>query len=188
MISRRLPWLVALALAVSVPGRADAQQGGGALQAEPSGRARTSVSLRRGGNGTPLTISIDYGQPHARGRQVVGGVVPYDRVWRTGANAATTFSTDVDLTLGGARIPRGTYTLYTLPTRAGWKLIVNRQTGQWGTEYDPKQDLARIDLRVRTLREPAESFTIWLVPSAAGRGVLRMAWGTVELSTDWAAR
>jgi hypothetical protein len=165
-----------------------AQQRNGVLQAEPSGRARTAVSFRRGGAGAPLTVAIDYGQPHARGRAIVGGVVPYDRVWRTGANAATSFTTDVDLTIGGARVPRGQYTLYTLPTRAGWKLIINRQTGQWGTDYDPKRDLARIDLRTRTLRDPVESFTIWLVPTGAGRGTLRMAWGTVELSADWIAR
>jgi len=188
MSPRRWARVAALMLAVVAPAVVEGQQPSGALQTEPSGRARTTVSLRRGGNGTPLTIWIDYGQPHARGRQVVGEVVPYDRVWRTGANAATTLSTDVDLTLGGVRVPRGKYTLYTLPTRAGWKLVINRQSGQWGTEYDPKQDLARVDLRTRTLREPAESFTIWLVPSGAGRGVLRMAWGTVELSTDWVAR
>jgi hypothetical protein len=115
-------------------------------------------------------------------------MVSYDRVWRTGANEATSFRTTVDLTVGGVRVPRGDYTLYTLATRGGWKLIINRQTGQWGTEYDAKQDLARVDLRQRTLRDPVESFTMWLVPTGSTRGTLRMAWGTAELSTEWSVR
>jgi len=184
----RLLVIAALALVPGLPPRAARAQQAAALQSDPSGRARVAVSFRRPGSRDALSVAIDYGQPHARGRQVAGGVVPYDRVWRTGANAATSLVTDVDLTIGGTRVPRGSYTLYSLPTRAGWKLIVNRQTGQWGTEYDPARDLARIDLRTRTLREPLESFTIWLVPSGNGRGVLRLAWGTTELSTDWAVR
>lgn len=177
--------LAVVLLAAAEPARA---QQGAALQTEPSDRGRTTIAFRRAGSRTPATVTIDYGQPHARGRQIVGNLIPYDRVWRTGANAATSLVTEVDLTIGNTRVPRGSYTLYTLATRNGYKLIVNRQTGQWGTEYDPKRDLARIDLRARTLREPQESFTIWLVPAGGARGVLRMAWGTLELSTDWVAR
>lgn len=163
------------------------------LQVAPSGRASTEVVLtqvRRQGQapGQPRRIVIDYGQPHARGRRIVGDVVPFDAVWRTGANRATHLMTEVDLSLGGAAVPKGTYTLFTLPTRQGWKLIVSRQTDQWGTGYDPSQDLARIDLRTRTLTEPVESFTMWLVPATGQppRGILRFAWGDTELSTDWA--
>src|SRR3712207_6548115 len=148
-----------------------------------------------------LPISVDYGQPHARGRAIVGSaLVPFDQVWRTGANEATSLSTDVDLTIGGVAVPKGSYTLYTLPSRTGpWKLIINKNTGQWGTEYRAEHDLARVDLRSRQLREPLDSFSIWLVPevtrNAQGgiggglpRGVLRMAWGEIELSTDWSVR
>ena len=138
----------------------------------------------------PAEIRIDYGQPHARGRRVMGVVVPFDTVWRTGANLATTLTTDVDLVLGDAAVPRGVYTLFTLPSREGWTLIVNRQTGQWGTDYDPRHDLARIELRARTLREPAESLSFFLVPARDGspRGVMRIVWGDTELSTDWRVR
>jgi hypothetical protein len=89
--------------------------------------------------------------------------------------------------IGGTRVPKGVYTLFTLPSERGWKLIVNRQSGQWGTEHDPSQDLARIDLKSRTLPEPLESLTIWLVPAAdaPARGTLKLAWGTQELSADW---
>jgi hypothetical protein len=148
--------------------------------------------LATGGIAGPARIAIAYGQPHARGRAVIGTVVPWDSVWRTGANQATQLTTELDITLGNSFIPRGIYTLFTLPTRSGWKLIVSRQNLQWGTEYDPAQDLARIDLRSRTLAEPIESLTFWLVPAfepqtstTLPHGALRLAWGNLELSTDW---
>jgi hypothetical protein len=196
-----LAGLFAVTASVSIPAAAQdsAQAGRGALRAQPSGRGRTTVELRRAGDRTPLRITVDYGQPHARGRTIVGDVVPFDVVWRTGANEATSLVTDVDLTIGGVAIPKGSYTLYTLPSRAGWKLIINKNTGQWGTDYLPEHDLARVDLRVRQLSEPLDSFSIWLVPEVRrneqggisgglARGVLRLAWGSVELSTDWSVR
>jgi hypothetical protein len=187
----------------SIPAAASAQEqpastGAAGVRAQPSGRGRTTVTLT--GGAAPARITIDYGQPHARGRAIVGSaVVPFDQVWRTGANEATSLTTDVDLTIGDVAVPKGSYTLYTLPSRNGWKLIVNKNTGQWGTEYLQEHDLARIDLRTRTLREPLDSFSIWLVPdvtrNAQGgisgglpRGVLRLAWGDVELSTGWSVR
>ncbi len=142
----------------------------------------------------PARIAIDYGQPHLRGRNVIGmpGVVPWDSVWRTGANMSTQLTAEVDITLGNTFIPRGIYTLFSLPTRTGWKLIVSKQLLQWGTDYDPTQDFARIDLRSRSLSEPLETLTFWLVPTPENppsttfpHGVLRFAWGTTELSTDW---
>ena len=172
-------------------------------RAAPSTRASVEVLIdRRQFEGSwgeaivagPARIAIDYGQPHLRGRNVIGmpGVVPWDSVWRTGANMATQLTTEVDLTLGNAFIPRGIYTLFSLPTRSGWKLVVSKQTLQWGTDYDPTQDLARIDLRSRTLATPLESLTFWLIPAVENppsvtfpHGVLTFAWGTTELSTDW---
>jgi hypothetical protein len=142
----------------------------------------------------PAKIAIDYGQPHLRGRNVIGmpGVVPWDSVWRAGANMATQLTAEVDLTIGNTFIPRGIYTLFTLPTRTGWKLIVSKEVLQWGTDYDPSKDFARIDLRQRTLAEPIESLTFWLIPVPESppsptlpHGVLKFAWGRMELSTDW---
>jgi hypothetical protein len=106
----------------------------------------------------------------------MGGLVPYGRVWRTGANAATTFVTEADLVIGNARVPRGTYTLYSLPTATGWTLIVNRQTGQWGTQYDPSRDLVRIPMQVATLRQPVEQFTIALEKGTSGASTLALSW------------
>ena len=118
------------------------------------------------------TVTIDYGRPRKRGREIFGGIVPYGEVWRTGANAATGLSTDRDITIGGAAVPAGSYTLWTLPTREGATLIVNRQTGQWGTDYQAAEDLVRIPMRRRTLAEPVETFTISVTPP----GLLTFQW------------
>jgi hypothetical protein len=125
---------------------------------------------------TGRRVYIDYGRPSMRGRRIMGGLVPYGRVWRTGANAATTLVTDVDLELGGTAVPRGTYTLYTIPTASGWTLIVNRQTGQWGTQYEPARDFARIPMRVSRLATPVEQFTMALERGRAGAGTLALSW------------
>lgn len=202
LLARSAAVVVMGSLLAAAPAHAQqAAQGGDVmLRAAPSTRARTTVELRRRtGDRTPVRITIDYGQPHARGRTIVGQVIPFDTPWRTGANEATSLVTDADITIGGAAVPKGSYTLYTLPSRGGWKLIINKNTGQWGTDYLPEHDLARVDLRTRQLREPLKSFSIWLVPEvernaeggiAGGlsRGVLRLAWGDVELSTDWSLR
>jgi Protein of unknown function (DUF2911) len=141
----------------------------------------------------PSRIAISYGQPHARGRRVEGGLIPTDTVWRFGANQATTLHTDLDLNLGGVKVPRGDYSLFVLHSGGVWRLIINRGTGQWGTDYDERQDLGRVALQSRTLAEPEESLTLYLVPEsprpgtgyADTRGVLRIKWGRTELSTGW---
>lgn len=141
----------------------------------------------------PSRIAITYGQPHARGRKVEAGLIPLDTVWRFGANTATTLHSDLDITLGDLKLPRGDYSLFVLYTKAGWKLVVNRGTGQWGTDYDAAKDVGRVALTARALTEPEGSLTIYLVPDAAQpatgyaelRGVLRIKWGSTELSTGW---
>ena len=141
----------------------------------------------------PARIRIDYGQPHARGRAVMGSLVPMDSVWRLGANVSTQLTTDVDITIGNAFVPRGTYSLFALPGKTGWKLIVSKAVGEWGTDYDPSQDLARIDLRARSLTEPMESLSIFLIPTLDApnsppmlpKGVLRIVWERTELTADW---
>jgi hypothetical protein len=120
-------------------------------------------------------LLVEYGRPRKRGRVIFGQVVPWNRVWRTGANAATQLSTDTPIRVGGRTIPAGRYSLWSIPTTRGATLIVNRQTGQWGTEYDAGQDLARLDLAREALPVPLEQFTIEIEPATAG-GVLRMSW------------
>ncbi|MFL5539981.1 MAG: DUF2911 domain-containing protein [Longimicrobiaceae bacterium] len=173
-IALRRAAAVAAALAAFAATGARAQQQG---QQRPILSPRDTVSLELG---TGRRIYIDYGRPSMRGRRIMGGLVPYGRVWRTGANAATTLVTDVDLELGGTEVRRGTYTLYTIPTAGGWTLIVNRQTGQWGTQYEPARDFARIPMQVSPLRAPVEQFTINLERSRAGAGTLALEWETTR--------
>jgi hypothetical protein len=125
------------------------------------------------------SLLVDYGRPLARGRTLVGGLIPYDRVWRTGANAATHLAITAPLRLAGVPLDSGTYTLWTLPTHDRVQLIINRQTGQWGTGYQPSHDIARVAMRVDTLDSPIERFTI-RVDTASAR--LVMEWGTFHWS------
>ncbi len=162
--------------------------------AQPSTRATVAVSLTapQGVQGVmPLTIKIDYGQPHLRGRRLhTPDLVPLDSVWRLGANATTMLETETDLVIGGRRLAKGKYALWALPTSAGWKLIVSSNIGADAGTYAVAQDVARIDLRRRALTAPVESFSMWLIPSrdpGTPAGVLRFAWGDVELSVDWSA-
>jgi len=124
------------------------------------------------------TFSVDYGRPLARGRTLLGNVISYDRVWRTGANAATQFTTSSPITLAGLSVPAGTYTLWTVPHVNGVDLIVNRQTGQWGTEYGRAHDLGTAAMKSDSVDPPVEKFTIAIEPSDARHGTLLMAWGT----------
>jgi hypothetical protein len=124
------------------------------------------------------TLSVDYGRPLARGRTLLGNVIGYDRVWRTGANAATQLTTSAPITLAGLSLPAGTYTLWTVPHVRGVDLIVNRQTGQWGTEYRRAQDLGTAPMTSDSVDPPVEKFTISIEPRDARRGTLTMAWGT----------
>ncbi|MDP1568984.1 MAG: DUF2911 domain-containing protein [Vicinamibacterales bacterium] len=133
------------------------------------------------------TISITYGRPYMKGRQVAGGLIPYDKVWRTGADEATTLQTSRDLMFGPAHVSAGSVTLWTLASQTGpWKLILNKQTGQWGTAYDEKQDLSRVDMRVETLPAAVEQFTIAIEKNPAGKGgMLVMTWDTVKMTVPF---
>jgi hypothetical protein len=139
---------------------------------------RDSVELKYNGK----KIAVNYGRPSMRGRKIMGGLVPYNKWWRTGANEATSFVTEVDLVLGGEEIPKGSYTLYTMPSEKQWKLIINRQTGQWGTVYNPDLDLKRIPLKLKILKTPVEKFTITLEKNGNGGGIMKLVWENTELS------
>ncbi len=130
------------------------------------------------------TVTIQYSRPSMRGRKIFGGLVPYDEVWRTGANAATSLKTDVDLNIGGANVPAGSYTLYTLPGMSSWKLIINRQTGQWGTAYDKTQDLARVDMKAGQLPSAVEQFTISFDKTSGDAATLKLEWANTIASVD----
>lgn len=128
-------------------------------------------------------VMVDYGRPSVRGRLVFGGIVPWNVVWRTGANQATQLITDRDIVIGGTPVPAGTYSLFTLPSPDGWQLIINRQHGQWGTEYDASRDLARVDMQVRPLAEPVERLRFSVEPDAQG-GRIVFRWADREAAVE----
>ena len=130
------------------------------------------------------TVTIDYSRPSMRNRKIFGELVPYGQIWRTGANSATTFKTDANLTIGGTTVPAGSYTLYTIPNETGWKLIINKQTGQWGTDYDEKQDLARVDMKVANNAAPTEQFTISLDKTGGNSATLKLDWANTTASVS----
>ena len=133
-------------------------------------------------------FTVDYGRPLARGRELLGKVIPYDDVWRTGANAATQFSTSAPITLAGLQLPAGMYTLWTFPRANGVDLIVNKQTGQWGTGYDRSQDLGKAAMKTETPAAPVEKFTISIVGADDHHGTLTMEWGSFHWSAPIVVR
>jgi len=153
---------------------------GNRLAAAERRTGQQQVSVRDTARATigGATFSVDYSRPLARGRTLLGNVISYDRVWRTGANAATQLTTSAPTTLAGLSLPAGTYTLWTLPHANGVELIVNKQVGQWGTEYGRAHDLGRAPMKADTVSKPVEQFTISIEPTGARRGTLVMSWGT----------
>jgi hypothetical protein len=138
-------------------------------------------------------ITIVYGRPYSKDpksgekRKIWGGLVPYGKVWRMGADEATLLSTDKEISIGGTAIAPGSYSLYLWPEEGGAKLIVNKQTGQWGTKYDEKQDLVRIDLKKQALDKPVDQFTIVADQTGTDR-VLKLMWGNTQYSAPIAAK
>lgn len=148
--------------------------------------AQKVVSTTPGQGGSPhetvehkvgdATVTLIYGRPYLKGRGL-DSLAPAGKVWRTGADEATTLKTDKALQIGSLDVPAGTYTLYTLPAASGWQLIVNKQTGQWGTAYQEGMDLGRVPLTSGTLPSAAEQLTIAVV----GQN-LEVHWGTMKQS------
>lgn len=136
-------------------------------------------------------ITLVYGRPYTKDpktgepRKIWGGLVPYGKVWRLGADEATKLTTQKALVFGSTTVPAGTYSLYLLPQEDGSaKLIINKQVGQWGTQYDEKQDLARIDLKKQALDKPVNQLTIAITSNSAG-GLLTVQWESAEFSTPF---
>lgn len=133
-------------------------------------------------------LLVDYGRPSKRNRVIWGGLNPWGKVWRTGANAATTLVTDKDLAFGSAVVPAGTYTLYTVPNEKGpWYLVVNKQNGQWGTEYHQEQDLVRIPMTNKPIGSSVEKFAINIVPDGSG-GALQLVWDKTEADAPFVVK
>ena len=151
--------------------------------AQASPPASTSCDL-----GSGKTIKTDYSSPRLKGRKMVGGQDPYGKVWRNGANEATTFVTSADVVIGGKTVPAGSYTLFVLPTEEKWTLIVNKKTGEWGIPYKYESDeLARIDMKMSKLPSPVENFTIAYDKTSTGC-TLREEWDTTRATVGVSAK
>ena len=133
-------------------------------------------------------VKIDYSAPSVRGRKVFGDLVPLGKVWRTGANASTTLTTDASLDLKGLKIPKGKYSLYSVPRDGGFTLVVNKQTGQWGTDYDATQDLGRVEMDVGKADAPVETMAITLKATGDNKGTLTIAWDKLTVSAPFTAQ
>src|SRR5215467_7115383 len=181
MRPRHLAFGVLLVL-LSVALSAFAQQPSEDKSKRPSPPATAEVTL----NGKKITI--DYSRPSLKGRKVGQELAPYGQVWRTGANEATALTTEVDLNIGGTKVPAGKYTLWTLPSEGTWKLIINKQTGQWGTRYDESQDLARVDMKKSPLPQTVEQFTISFEKKKENLADLNLDWETTRLTVPVKAK
>lgn len=134
------------------------------------------------------TITVDYSSPRMRGRKIFGELVPFDKVWRAGANEATTFVTNANLTVGGATVPAGSYTIFAIPGQDKWTLVISKKTGEWGTEYPGEaNDLARIGMKVSKLPSPLENFTIAFDKTEMGC-TMRLDWETTRASVEIAEK
>ncbi len=151
---------------------ADMSSEGGKKPASPPAKAEAKLGAGE--------ISVVYSSPSVRGRKIMGGLVPYGQVWRTGANAATTLVTTTNLMIGSLAVPAGTYTLYTLPSESGWMLIVNKQTKQWGTVYNQDQDLGRVAMKSTSVAKPQEMMSISFEKTTANSTELHVRWDTTD--------
>src|SRR5437899_1132506 len=177
-MQKRIAFVMGMVLAVWIA--AAAQMGGGGKQAakpRPSPPASAQCKFSDG-----KSIKVDYSSPRVKGRKIFGGLVPYDQVWRTGANEATTFVTTANLTAEGKDIPAGNYTIFTVPAQDKWMLIINKHTGEWGIPYKyESEELARVPMYVSATSSPVENFTINLNQSD-GSCTLQMSWENTQAS------
>lgn len=154
-----------------------------ACQGRPSPAASASCDL-----GSGKTIKTAYSSPRLKGRKMIGEHEPYGKVWRNGANEATTFVTSTDLMVGGKSVPAGSYTLFVVPNPDKWTLIINKKTGEWGIPYTYEADeLARIDMKLSKTSSPVENFTISYEKTATGC-TLREEWDRTSATIDVTAK
>ena len=140
------------------------------LCAQLSPPAQTAVTI------SGKALRINYSAPGVRGRKIFGGLEPYGRVWRAGANEATAFHTDADLDINGLAVPKGDYTLWVFLDPKQWQLIVNKQTGQWGLDYDAKRDLGRVKMDMSKPAALVEKYKITLSSLGGNKGKLQLEW------------
>ncbi len=135
-------------------------------------------------------VKIAYSRPAMKdpksgeSRKIWGGLVPYGKVWRTGANEATLLTTQKPIVIGGYQLAAGTYSLFTVPEAMGGKLVINKKTGQWGIPYkedeEKANELARVDLKQSKTSSKVDPFTISIEKTGSGAGVIKFAWENAQ--------
>jgi hypothetical protein len=132
-------------------------------------------------NNNGLEVNVTYCQPSKKDREIFGTLIPYGKVWRTGANAATLISFNRDVTVAGQNVPAGEYTLWTIPNENNWTIILNMETGQWGTNYDESEDLLRVDVPTEEITSVVEQLTVKLV--SADNGInMNVTWDNTKVT------
>lgn len=177
-MSRSLLRAATVALGLAVTALPAAAQGG--RGASPRDSASATI------NGA--TVAVNYGSPSKRGREIYGGLVPWGQVWRAGANEATRLTTSKALQFGATTVPAGSYSLFVLPQQDGkWQLVINKQVGQWGTNYDLSQDLARVPLTVTQVPATAERMT-FTVDKKGNAGELALTWDRTRAAAPFTVK
>lgn len=140
------------------------------LLAQQSPAAETSVTI------AGKAVRVEYSAPSMRGRKIFGGLEPYGRVWRAGANSATALHTDANLDIGGLAVPKGDYTLFVYLDPAQWQLVVSKATGEWGLDYDKSHDLGRVKMEMSKPAKPIETYRMTLSSLGGNKAKLQLGW------------
>jgi hypothetical protein len=149
----------------------------------PSPPAKTSCTFADG-----KKITVDYSSPRIRGRKIFGGLVPYGEVWRAGANEATTFVVNTNVTINGKPVPAGSYTLFTFPNPDKWQLIISKQTGEWGIPYPGEEyDFGRVPMQLTKLATTVRNFLI-AFDKSGDRCTMRLDWENTRASVEIAEK
>jgi len=174
---KKLVWGAALVIVTAVAALAVHAKQDKSKRPSPPATAKCDL-------GGGKSITVDYSSPRVKGRKIFGAIVPYGEPWRTGANEATTFVTTGEAMVGGQHVPAGNYTLFTVPNKDKWSLIISKKTGEWGIPYPgADSDLLRVDMKASATAAPVENFTIAFDKGAKGC-TLRMAWENTQASVD----
>jgi len=157
-----------------------AQYGGRSKFTSPL--AESSVQI------TGKKIGVEYYAPSMHDRKVMGGLVPFGVVWCTGANIATKITTEAPLHMGTLDLPKGEYSIWTIPNEKEWTLIINKETGQFHLNYNAGLDFGRTKMNLKALATPVETFRIDLRNDGGNRGTLALVWEKTEASIPFTVR
>jgi hypothetical protein len=154
----------------------------GASAQAPEQHRYTSPLATSAGQIGGRKITIDYYTPAMHGRKIFGDLVPFGKVWATGANVATKITTEARLRIGDLEVPKGEYSIWTLPGEKEWTLILNKETGQFHLNYNDSLDFGRTKMKVSTLASPVETLHIGVRSDSGNKGILFIDWESTEAS------